>query len=213
MTTYKTAAATDLRTDDGPTIYDSNEGGLGLKVAGPAGYDYPETIDDESLPSGFRWIGPREFAKACERRDAIERLCPDATPDEIKKIRPVVLAFEGKHYRADVCVMDHKFCLIDAADKHLNGVVVIPDETDGANRDCLEGIELVDINDDSTFREHLETRGFTAAEIELIAYDWSNKTDHRVWAMTKPVEEIRTWIDTVDCSKRPYTQGSSPSFE
>lgn len=122
MTTihYPNAEATELRTADGLTIYDLEpQAAVLVAVAGPAGHD-PRTIDDDDLPEGFRWVGPGEWADACERLD------------------------------------------------------------------------------DAAFIAQLEARGFTTEEIETIAYDWANKTDHRVWALTAELAHVREWIETVN---------------
>lgn len=64
MTSRNTAAErTNLTTADGLAVYDLEPQAADLvAVAGPAGVD-PSTIDQDSLPAGFRWVTPAEWSE------------------------------------------------------------------------------------------------------------------------------------------------------
>ncbi len=55
------AITTRYTTSDGLAVYDlAPQAGDLYAVAGPAGID-PRTIDQDSLPAGFRWVEPAEW--------------------------------------------------------------------------------------------------------------------------------------------------------
>ena len=66
------AQKTNFTTLDGLIVYDLSPQASDLwAVAGPDGVD-PETIDFESLPSGFRWVDSEEWEKLNESQSSKE---------------------------------------------------------------------------------------------------------------------------------------------